>query len=151
MNSCKFVLTKSTLITIIKLPQRSTYPSKACSMQTLLLESAMFTCDILDIFNFQTVMTQVATYLFVILMFLQMVIEVIPSFRCVATSNKQTKLLENYCFKHYNVEVQIHIWCKKFFAKITGVFVYPTSHLNFCSSSPSSKSFSTRPNVWSSL
>ena len=67
-------------------------------MQTLRLESAMFSCDILDIINFQTVMTQVATYLFVTLMFLQMVIEVIPSFRCVATS-KQTNLLKNYCCK----------------------------------------------------
>ena len=82
-----------------KLPQRSTYPSKACAMQTLRLDSAMFSCDILDIINFQTVMTQVATYLFVILMFFQMVIEVIPSFPCVATSNKQTKLLKNYCCK----------------------------------------------------
>ena len=41
-------------------------------MQTLRLDSAMFSCDILDIINFQTVMTQVATYLFVTLMFLQM-------------------------------------------------------------------------------
>ena len=84
-------------------------------MQTLRLESAMFSCDILDIINFQTVMTQVATYLFVTLMFFQMVIEVIPSFRCVATSNKQTKLLKNYCCKpmwKYKFLFDVKSFCK---------------------------------------
>ena len=44
-----------------------------------------------------------------------MVIEVTPSFRCVATSNKQTKLLKNYCCKpmwKYKFLFDVKSFCK---------------------------------------
>ena len=64
-----------------------------CSMQTLRLDPAMFTCDTLDLFNFQILMTQVTSYLFVTVMILQMVVEIIPTFGHEATP-KQTGLLK---------------------------------------------------------
>ena len=71
----------------------SQHPSMICSMQTLRLDPAMFTRDTLDLFNFQIVMTQVTSYLFVTVMRLQMVEEIIPTFGHEATP-KQTGLLK---------------------------------------------------------
>ena len=62
-------------------------------MQTLRLDPAMFTCDTLDFFNFQILITQVTSYLFVTVMILQMVVEIIPTFQYEATP-KQTSLLK---------------------------------------------------------
>ena len=71
----------------------SQHPSMICSMQTLRLDPAMFTRDTLDLFNFQIVMTQVTSYLFVTVMILQMVVEIIPIFGYEATP-KHTSLLK---------------------------------------------------------
>ena len=68
-------------------------------MQTLRLDPAMFTRDTLDLFNFQILMTQVTSYLFVTVMILQMIVEIIPILGYEVTPKHTGHLKKNYCCK----------------------------------------------------